>query len=302
MRIAKPNKTHYSIAAAQRLGYVPNYITQNVDNLHHSATPSPSLAASTILELHGTLSNVVCVSSPSSRPRHSNDPHSPSLFSKMNTSSIASLDPGSRLPAKPVPYNTPTGEAYPHGCGFRGLRNVFQDELTRLNPPWEDLASEMSRTGKEPKRNPDGDVDLGSSTDYSTFNYPNCPKCDGILKPSVIFFGESVPNSLRDRSFQLIEESNNFLLVGTSLATYSAFRLVKSGIEKGKEILLINKGPTRGDGIIGDENRIGLGSSEVLGEALKMLSGGKEEKDPVLKSLLEGGREKVAPKHAVVSS
>lgn len=72
---AKPNVTHYSLAALQRMGHFGDFITQvrrfsygtpapalwltscgfqNVDSLHHHASPSPSLAASSILELHGT--------------------------------------------------------------------------------------------------------------------------------------------------------------------------------------------------------------------------------------------------------
>jgi len=301
VREALPNLTHYSISAAQRLGFISSYITQNVDSLHHSSVPSPSLAASTILELHGTLSNVVCVSSPSSRPRRDGDVDDRDLFERMK-SDVQNLDDKKNAKGlvKPIDYNTPTGDAYPNGCGFRGLRSVFQDELTNLNPSWKELSLEMIRTGIQPKRNPDGDVQLSSSTDYSTFSYPKCPKCSGILKPSVIFFGESVPNKMRDRSFQLVEEAQNMLLIGSSLATYSAFRLVKKAKERGIELLLINKGPTRGDGII--ENRIGMGSSEVMSEAVRLLSNGREQRDPILKGLLEKGRGGKVELKGVVSS
>ncbi|PWN47734.1 DHS-like NAD/FAD-binding domain-containing protein [Violaceomyces palustris] len=280
VRVAQPNKTHYSIAAIQRLGYVPELITQNVDNLHHSATPSPSLAASTILELHGTLKHVVCVSSPAGYNSNNRnvEPLHPDLYHAL------SAGPGA---ATPRPNNTPTGSAYPKGCGFRGSRAVFQDELTRLNPSWEALANQMTETGKPPKLNPDGDVDLQGGVDYSTFRFPPCPKCGGILKPSVVFFGESVPDALRDHSYQMVRDSSSLLLVGTSLATYSAYRLVKQAVEQGKPTLLINKGPTRADPIVQD--KIELGSSEVLSRVAKELAKGREEKDTVLRRLLESG-------------
>ncbi|EPQ29471.1 uncharacterized protein PFL1_03226 [Pseudozyma flocculosa PF-1] len=296
VRTAQPNKTHYSIAAIQRLGYVPEFITQNVDNLHHAATPSPSLAASTILELHGTLKNVVCVQSPPAYDRSaSRTPLDRDLYDILSASHLQ----GPRS-VRPVTGNTPTGDNYPRGCGFRGSRAAFQDELTRLNPRWAQLAREMQETGKSPKTNPDGDVDLGD-VDYSTFNYPSCPSCGGVLKPAVIFFGESVPDVLRDHSYQLVRDASAFLLVGTSLATYSAFRLVKQAVEDGKPVLILNKGPTRADPIV--DNKIELGSSEVLNATARLLSSGREEKDHVLRRLLESGVTLVPnQRQAVVSS
>nr|CDI53021.1 related to NAD-dependent deacetylase sirtuin type 4 [Melanopsichium pennsylvanicum 4] len=264
VRVAKPNRTHYSIAAIQRLGYVPEFITQNVDNLHHAATPSASLAASTILELHGTLKHVVCVSSPEGYKSNSSSPRAVTLR----------------------PENTPTGENYPKGCGFRGSRAVFQDELTRLNPAWAQLQREMTETGKSPKTNPDGDVEL-HNVDYTTFNYPACPNCGGVLKPAVIFFGESVPDKLRDHSYQMVDNANAMLLVGTSLATYSAYRLVKQAVEQNKPILILNRGPTRADPLV--QNKIELGSSQVLSLVANLLSNGRERNDKVLQSLLTSG-------------
>lgn len=283
VRVAKPNRTHYSIAAIQRLGYVPEFITQNVDNLHHAATPSASLAASTILELHGTLKHVVCVSSPSKYSRDTGKgPVNPEFYDALTAPSYLRGPRAVTL----RPENTPTGENYPKGCGFRGSRAVFQDELTRLNPAWADLQREMTRTGKSPKTNPDGDVEL-HNVDYSTFHYPSCPNCGGVLKPAVIFFGESVPDKLRDHSYELVNNANAMLLVGTSLATYSAFRLVKQAVEQKKPVLILNRGPTRADPLV--ENKIELGSSEVLSRVAQLLSNGREKNDKVLQSLLTSG-------------
>ena len=283
VRVAKPNRAHYSIAAIQRLGYVPEFITQNVDNLHHAATPSASLAASTILELHGTLKHVVCVSSPQThRKSNGRKPVNPDFYDALTSTSHLR---GPRA-VSVRPENTPTGENYPKGCGFRGSRAAFQDELTRLNPAWAQLQREMAQTGKSPKTNPDGDVEL-HNVDYTTFNYPSCPNCGGILKPAVIFFGESVPDKLRDHSYRMVDGATAMLLVGTSLATYSAFRLVKQAVEQGKQVLILNKGPTRADPVV--PNKIELGSSEVLSRVARLLSNGRERNDTVLQSLLTSG-------------
>lgn len=294
VRVALPNRTHYSIAAIQRLGYVPEFITQNVDNLHHAATPSASLAASTILELHGTLKNVVCVASPKGYVKGSG-PVDSDFAERLAPSHLRG--PRATLPR---PGNTPVGANYPLGCGFRGSRAVFQDELTRLNPPWAALQREMSESGKEPKTNPDGDVEL-HNVDYSTFHYPHCPGCGGVLKPAVVFFGESVPDQLRDHSYELVNNASSMLLIGTSLATYSAYRLVKQAKEQGKSILILNKGPTRADSLV--EDKIELGSSEVLTRVAKLLSNGREARDNVLRDLLRSGVTiKPNQKKAVVSS
>lgn len=283
VRNAKPNRTHFSIAAIQRLGYVPEYITQNVDSLHHAATPSASLAASTILELHGTLKHVVCVSSPEGYQKsNSHKPVNPYFYDALTAVSYLRGPRAVTL----RPENTPTGGNYARGCGFQGSRAVFQDELTRLNPAWAQLQREMTQTGKRPKTNPDGDVEL-HNVDYSTFHYPACPNCGGVLKPAVIFFGESVPDRLRDHSYAMVDDADAFLLVGTSLATYSAFRLVKHAVEHKKPVLLLNRGPTRADPLVPD--KIELGSSEVLSRVAHHLSNGRERNDKVLQSLLTSG-------------
>lgn len=298
---ARPNKTHYAIAALQRLGYFDQLITQNVDSLHHHATPSASLATETILELHGTLQNVVCVGSP---PGYDGQTHThavdPALHARLSLSHLASGSP--RKPPEPVPHNTPVGKsAYPHGCGFRGSRAMYQAELAQNNPDWDRLAHDMAKHGTEPKTNPDGDVELGNNVDYASFRYSNCPQCGGILKPAVVFFGESVPDLLRNHSFDLVDKCDALILVGTSLATYSAYRLVKAAQEQGKHTLLINRGPTRADAIVDD--KIDIGSSQILHAVAMQLASKRAERDPILKRLLESG-ETVVPNRmrGVVSS
>ncbi len=41
-------------------------------------------------------------------------------------------------------------------------------------------------------RRPDGDVELTDEF-QKTFRVPPCPRCGGILKPNVVFFGDGVP-------------------------------------------------------------------------------------------------------------
>ena len=55
---AEPNRAHAALAALARSGLVASVITQNIDGLHQKAgTP-----ADRVIELHGTMFSVVCVS------------------------------------------------------------------------------------------------------------------------------------------------------------------------------------------------------------------------------------------------
>ena len=119
-------------------------------------------------------------------------------------------------------------------------------------PPWP--LAELRR----PRTNPDGDVDL-RGVDFTSFVVPPCQICasqhskKGIVKPNVVFFGETLSQSVRDESLATIADASRLLVLGTSLATYSAFRLVKQASEAGKRVLMISTGPSRADGLVGVE-------------------------------------------------
>jgi NAD+-dependent protein deacetylase sirtuin 4 len=93
--------------------------------------------------------------------------------------------------------------------------------------------------------NPDGDVEL--VYDYDTFQYPACPKCSGIMKPTVVFFGENINPVVREETFSVMDDVDCVLAMGTSLTVFSAFRLVKRAYDQGKPVVIVNRGPTRAD-------------------------------------------------------
>jgi NAD-dependent deacetylase len=65
MAFAKPNAGHYAIAELYRLGNVHTVITQNVDGLHQQA----GVPDDRVVELHGTLKYVSCLSCGKRWPR-----------------------------------------------------------------------------------------------------------------------------------------------------------------------------------------------------------------------------------------
>ena len=119
-------------------------------------------------------------------------------------------------------------------CGTIERRASVQERLLALNPGWTasaDLA-------------PDGDADL---TSVDGFVVPACANCGGMLKPNVVFFGESVPAATVHAAFGMLEAAEVLLVVGTSLTVYSGFRFVRRAAERGMPVAIVNMGPTRGD-------------------------------------------------------
>lgn len=94
---------------------------------------------------------------------------------------------------------------------------------------------------------PDGDADLeGADTD--SFHVPVCSSCSGILKPDVVFFGESVPKERVSEAMAGLEEGDLLLVAGSSLMIWSGYRFVKRALEQGIPVVSVNLGATRADG------------------------------------------------------
>lgn len=228
LRLAKPNSAHHAVAGLGKLGAVSSLITQNVDSLHTVADPHlPTV------ELHGRLRTLVCLS-----------------------------------------------------CRREWPREEFQKRLSELNPAWAEFLEEVIANGAlstehpEERRerglrtNPDGDVDLPVAP-FNTFRYPACSSClahpptladgrkavvevdkdgaweesstAGALKPAVVMFGESIAKEVKEAADRYVEDASRVLVLGSSLATYSAWRLVKRAKERGVPIGILSMGGARGE-------------------------------------------------------
>lgn len=124
-------------------------------------------------------------------------------------------------------------------CAHRLQRETLQAELGRHNPEWAGLHAHPA---------PDGDADLDAL--FSSFHVPPCPECGGILKPDVVFFGESVPAERVRAAMGHLEHADAVLVVGTSLMVYSGYRFVHAAAQSGKPIAAINLGRTRADSLL----------------------------------------------------
>jgi NAD-dependent deacetylase sirtuin 4 len=105
---------------------------------------------------------------------------------------------------------------------------------------------------------PDGDLDLGDAK-YEHFHVPSCGLCGGIVKPSVVFFGENVPLDVVNRAMTAVQHSDGILVFGSSLQVFSAYRFIKLAHEKKLPYGIVNIGPTRGDegAVFKIEDRVG---------------------------------------------
>ena len=122
-------------------------------------------------------------------------------------------------------------------CGQRSARAAFQQRLVSANPGWEQLPAGIA---------PDGDADL-DEVDFSAFIVPDCLHCAGLLKPDVVFFGESVPRPRVEAVQAHLAAADAVLVVGSSLMVWSGFRFVRAAALAGLPVAILNQGATRAD-------------------------------------------------------
>ncbi|MEV7908141.1 Sir2 family NAD-dependent protein deacetylase, partial [Streptomyces anulatus] len=102
-------------------------------------------------------------------------------------------------------------------CGDSTSREEIDHRLTQANPRFGTRATTI---------NPDGDVELGDE-EVAGFHVVECQVCDGgMLKPDVVFFGETVPVKRVRECYALVERARLLLVLGSSLTVMSGRRFV----------------------------------------------------------------------------
>jgi NAD-dependent SIR2 family protein deacetylase len=124
------------------------------------------------------------------------------------------------------------------GCRDSIARTDMDELLQTLNP--------HIRKDESVEFTPDGDAEVEGT---ENFIVPRCRSCDGVYKPDVVFFGESVPVARVETSIALLEQSDVLLVAGTSLTVNSGYRFAKLAAKTNKPIFVVNMGPTRADDI-----------------------------------------------------
>jgi NAD-dependent SIR2 family protein deacetylase len=138
-------------------------------------------------------------------------------------------------------------------CGRRSSRAALQERLAELNPGFVEAA------GGAVEAAPDGDAELAAVDGFRT---ARCTGCDGVLKPDVVFFGENVPRERVARAYAMVDAAAALLVAGSSLTVMSGLRFVRHAHKAGIPVVIVNRGPTRGDGLA--TVRVDAGCSDVL--------------------------------------
>lgn len=127
-------------------------------------------------------------------------------------------------------------------CGALENRQSLDVRLHEANPGY------LERIDLDPSLvNPDGDVSLDEAH-VAEFLMVGCLVCGSrALKPNVVYFGENVPPERKARLKELEARSASLLVIGSSLAVMSGYKLLLDARAAGKPVGLINGGPTRGD-------------------------------------------------------
>ncbi len=121
-------------------------------------------------------------------------------------------------------------------CGRRFPRAWLDGELRRENPWLSDdpdpaHVAILARIDDEGAR-------------ASRLRLVDCPECGGMLKPDVVFFGESLPEEAMAQAFSLADECEVLLVVGTSAKVSTALYVAGQAAGGGADLAVINRGPT----------------------------------------------------------
>ncbi|GAA0554053.1 NAD-dependent protein deacetylase [Paractinoplanes ferrugineus] len=122
-------------------------------------------------------------------------------------------------------------------CGELTRREVLSDRLDEANPTFAAVAVAF---------NADGDAELADES-LDEFTVVDCLGCGGMLKPDVVYFGETVPADRVTRSFALVENARTLLVLGSSLTVMSGRRFVLRAAKLGIRVAIVNRGVTRGE-------------------------------------------------------
>jgi NAD-dependent SIR2 family protein deacetylase len=136
-------------------------------------------------------------------------------------------------------------------------RSALATRLEALNPGFVDSVGDVA----DIEIAPDADAVIDAT---AHFVVADCERCGGLLKPAIVYFGENVPRERVDRAYALVEQAGALLVAGSSLTVMSGLRFVRRAAQAALPVVIVNRGPTRGDPLA--TVKVEAGTSETLGE------------------------------------
>ena len=99
---------------------------------------------------------------------------------------------------------------------------------------------------------------------------PLCSKCEGILRPDVVFFGEMLDPQILQEAYRAAGACDFLLAVGSSLVVYPAADIPSRAKQAGAKLAIINKGSTPLDSVA--DYVIDDAAGKVLTQVLSLIS------------------------------
>jgi NAD-dependent SIR2 family protein deacetylase len=149
-------------------------------------------------------------------------------------------------------------------CAHRITRAALAHRLEALNVGFVDAVGAVA----DVEIAPDADAVIEST---EGFTVADCERCGGLLKPEIVYFGETVPRERVDRAFALVDAADALLVAGSSLSVMSGLRFVRHAARTRTPVVIVNRGATRGDreAVL----RIDAGTSPTLSALADALAG-----------------------------
>jgi NAD-dependent deacetylase len=69
---------------------------------------------------------------------------------------------------------------------------------------------------------------------------PKCEKCDGMLRPDIVWFHETLPEDVWQRAIDAVQRCDCFLVIGTSAVVYPAAGLIDVARMEGADVIEVN--------------------------------------------------------------
>lgn len=141
------------------------------------------------------------------------------------------------------------------GCDHLIARDEMDARLREANPTHQSADIAIA---------PDGDAHISKRLE-DEFVVVSCERCGGILKPDVVYFGENVRKPVLQNAYDLFDESEGLLIVGSSLEVYSGRRFLHRAIKQNKPVIIAGFGEVR------ESEKADLVVSALLDDALSRL-------------------------------
>ena len=85
---------------------------------------------------------------------------------------------------------------------------------------------------------------------------PECPKCQRLLRPGVVWFGENLPKQVLDDVQTFIDDARKIdlmIVIGTSAAVWPAAGYIHKAKQKGARVAVVNMDPNTGSELSDDD-------------------------------------------------